>query len=415
MPIQIRKYRRRLFKIMGASFLAAMLGVGLFNLVVDPYGIFRIVDIERFNHVKPYPDHDLETIKAYALRRVRPTALILGNSRAEIGFDPEYPAWRAAGYSPVYNAAIPGADLGAGWRLLKTSAGEAKPKFVLLGVDFFDFPILPEPKPEESPSGAGDARGDLLWSMRGTLTMQTLLDSATTLRRQFQANPAQLTELGFNPLLEYRDIARVEGYWPLFRQRAEENAKNHGRKPRNLFLSGTGTSPHFDAVRSVVRWARDSDVELTMVIYPYHVQLLLLIRELGLWPLYEEWKKEMTQIVDTEASASNHRIELIDFGVVSAYSVEAIPPKGDKTSATRWYWEAGHFKKELGDLILAQCLGQKASSSPFFGVPLSRRNIADHLATQSSALAAYSAEHPKLDLEVRDLVREARSRRAGGH
>ena len=75
----IAQIRKRYLWTLLATFIAAIFAAGLINLIIDPYGTFHLVTIRGLNLIKPNPDHDIETIKAYALRHVSPDALILGN------------------------------------------------------------------------------------------------------------------------------------------------------------------------------------------------------------------------------------------------------------------------------------------------------------------------------------------------
>lgn len=408
MAPSIRRLRRRIFLATILTIVGALLATAVINLVIDPYGTFRLVDLPRFNRIKPYPDHDLETIKDHALRHVGPDAIILGNSRAEVGFDPLHPVWRAAGYESVYNAAVAGAGPTTAARLLDRALHSAKPpRFILLGVDFFDFPVAANSR-EIVPVSGNPRWADTLWRLRATLTMQALLDSATTLRRQFQHNPEQLTLRGHNPLLEYLDVTKAEGYWVLFRQRAEENAKNHARKPRNIFLAGTRTSPSFDDLRGLVHRARESKAELRLVVYPYHAQLLVLMDELGFWPLFEDWKRQLVRIAEEESPAGGAGVSVLDFSGFSEFSTEAVPARNDKQSSTRWYWEAGHFKKSLGDVMLEPILGRGSDDAVgTFGAALTSRNVEQHLARLRESKDNYRLANPEVVNEIRQMLGKA--------
>ncbi len=83
-----------------------------FNLVVDPYGLFQVVDVPGVNRVKSQASERGSLFKHVSLERMHPSGLILGNSRAEIGFDPESPAWPPWA-RPVFNLALPGAGISA--------------------------------------------------------------------------------------------------------------------------------------------------------------------------------------------------------------------------------------------------------------------------------------------------------------
>ena len=403
--------RIRYLAILSVTVATTIVFAGMFNLCVDPYGTFRLFEISRFNRIKLYPDHDIATIKLNALRNARPDALILGNSRAEVGFDPKHAAWGKRGFRSVYNAAVPGAGIGTAWNFLRQSEATHRPEFVLLGIEFFDFlggpdkPITPD---------KGNARGwrdDVLWGVRATLTMQALIDSLTTVRIQFQKNPAQLTERGFNPLLEYKDSVRVEGYYAFFRQRAEENARNHALKPANLFARGTSSSTDFEHLRAMVRWSLKNQVELRMVIFPYHAQLLVMIDELGLWPLFEEWKRQVTRVIDQERAIyqSGPQVKLVDFSGFSRFATEPVPKKGDLDTEVKWYWEAGHFKRELGDLVVTRCLELGvADKDDGFGFMVDARNIEAHLQRLRSDKELFITANLNLVQEVSELVSRAK-------
>jgi hypothetical protein len=404
--MSITHIRKRYLWQLAATFFGAIIATGLINLVIDPYGTFRLIDIRGLNHIKPYPDHDIETIKAHALRHLSPDALILGNSRAEVGFDPTHPAWQATGYRSVYNAAIAGTSPSTAWKQLEKVAQRQPPKFILLAIDFFDFPIDPDKKTATASKPSNTWLSDARWALSATLTMQAMIDSAATVRRQIQNNPQQLTMKGFNPLLEYKDIAKIEGYWSLFRQRLEDNAKNHSRKPANLYLRGTQSSPTLDDIRQIVSWSVANDTELKIVIYPYHAQLLLLIDEIGLWPTFEEWKRQILRITTEESLKSkNSNVTLIDFSGFSEFSQETIPSKQDKTVETKWYWEAGHFKKELGDHILSCCIFQNSDSATGkFGVSLNTENIETEINRIRLEKSVFILDFPMTKAEVADIV-----------
>src|SRR5665213_2197096 len=87
------------------------------NLVVDPYGFYRWVDIPGFNTIKPRAGQQLMRNKSHGIIFRKPNAIILGNSRTEIGFNPHAAEW-PAGMS-VFNAGIPGSGMQTATRLME--------------------------------------------------------------------------------------------------------------------------------------------------------------------------------------------------------------------------------------------------------------------------------------------------------
>lgn len=74
----------------------------------------------------------------------------------------------------------------------------------------------------------------------------------------------------------------------------------------------------------------------------------------------------------------------------------------------QWYWEAGHFKSELGSLILDRVLGQKAAPADF-GLHLNSANVAAQNLLVSHQATQYRATHPQ---ELAELKRFAKTLRA---
>src|SRR5438552_18308256 len=123
---------------------AAALLVAIFavTLVVDPYGLFRIVDVPGLNRIKSQAGERAVLFKRAGVERMRPAGLVLGNSRAEIGFDPESPAWPESA-RPVFNLALPGAGISAVTGDFAKALRGTTPKLVVVGLDFLDFRVDP--------------------------------------------------------------------------------------------------------------------------------------------------------------------------------------------------------------------------------------------------------------------------------
>ena len=96
----------------------------------------------------------------------------------------------------------------------------------------------------------------------------------------------------------------------------------------------------------------------------------------GLWPAYEDWKRELVRRVD--AARGTMDIELWDFTGFSPYTEERVPRPGDTRTELQWYWEAGHFKKSLGDQMLVNMFGGKESRG-HWGRRLTGANLEEHL------------------------------------
>ena len=90
-----------------------------------------------------------------------------------------------------------------------------------------------------------------------------------------------------------------------------------------------------------------------------------MFEQTGLLPVFEQWKHLLVSEVDAiNTRYPESHIVLWDFSGYGPMQCEVIPEKNDKKSFTRWYWEAGHFKQEYGDLILQRVLAGRLVIPP---------------------------------------------------
>ncbi|WP_374265445.1 hypothetical protein [Zoogloea sp.] len=390
----------RYLRWMLATLVACVCAVGAFNVFIDPLGAFGTQRIAGVNAVKPYLDHHRELARWQAARRLCPSAGIFGNSRAEIGFDPTHPAFAAQGLS-AFNHAIPGSAASMAVRQLDwlQTAGCA-PKVALLGVEFVDF--LGSTKPgglaPSGPAPAIDGRvlAETVFSITG------FRDAVKTLAIQRARHAATLTERGFNPLDNYVTEVENSGHYVLFRQRAEENRRIWNRKARAIAPADGSPSVDQQAVDAFLEKATAGGGKAVVVIYPYHAEIRLMQARLGLAELFADWKRLIV------ATAARHPgVQVWDFSGISPETLEAIPPRGDRRTQLKYYWEAGHFKKQLGDQVIARVLGDPAANRGF-GVELRPDNVEAVLAADRQRLEALLATPSPLRDEVDDVTRADR-------
>jgi hypothetical protein len=373
------------------------------SLLVDPYGLYRIVEVEGLNSFKSRASQHGRQFKIALLERHKPAAIVLGNSRAEVGFDPQHPGFARA--APAVNLALPGTGIDTAAELLRHASTVKPLKIAIVGLDFVDARISGKGGPlgQENRIDPMAAPLPARWWRRLADHVDTLAsigalhDSLTTLLDNRRQDTPGLTDLGFNPMRDYTAIARRDGYHQLFLQRDRENARNYARGPRNVFVNGTMTSPYLETVRALVETCRKSGIELHLVIYPYHAHILELFHAAALWPSFEQWKRALVDVLQEETAhrGAGTSVQLWDFSGYTAYATERVPPEPDRQTQMLWYWEAGHFKKELGDLMLHRILGRQggAAGHDAFGAILNDTTIEGHLARIREERDLYRRAH----------------------
>jgi hypothetical protein len=162
-----------------------------------------------------------------------------------------------------------------------------------------------------------------------------------------------------------------------------------------------GWSPDFEALRRLVRQSLYAGTVTVLFINPYHAEYLILLDAAGLWRQFETWKH------DLDALARIEGVPLWDFTGFDRYSTEsvgALPPRG---TSLDWFWEPAHYRRELGDLVLANiwrahCPPDHANA-PRYGVRLDRADLETHLAAQRVARDTYKAAHPDVVARIEEL------------
>lgn len=379
-------YRRYLSTLVLVLLSCACL-VCAFVYIVDPYNLYGVVRRENFNAVKPGLSRYQSQIKHAHTLRLQPRFIILGNSRAEIGFDP-----RAAAFGPLhgagYNMGIPGTGMATAIsQFAQLSQAGIKPGTVIVGLEFIDFlkPAIAQPGRTEAPSG--HAHG--FWRFDTLFSLASVKDALTTLRIQHDRQAITIAPDGFNPALEFGAHAVRDGYYKVFKHRAQKSAARFVKMSKTDFADGD-----FQAMHDFLVAMSATQADIKLVIYPYHAQMLTLFEGAGLWPLFDEWKR---QVVLEVAAVKKHypsaRISVTDFSGFGSYNCEMIPAEKQRDGSTRWYWEAGHFKKALGDIVMLRVMTQKENApvDGQFGTPLTVATLAanrDRIAAERSACAA---------------------------
>lgn len=379
--------------------IIAITTVALFNAFIDPLGVFGSPRIADVNAIKPYLDHHRELARYQGAIRLCPNTGIFGNSRAEIGFDPDSPALSGHGLS-AFNHAIPGTV--ASTTLLQVmwlQAANCLPKTILLGVEFFDFlggsagRTLPTLQTAPAPRLDSNFFAEAVFSITG------LRDSLTTLVLQRSRYPATSTHRGFNPLFNYIPEVERSGHYVLFRQRAEENLRNWTRKPLWLRPQQGGISDDEATFDAILTRAAQGGSATYVIIYPYHAQIRMMIERLGMGQLFADWKRLVVRIAEMNAERGG-KVEVWDFSGMAPETLEAIPAKGDRRTHLTYYWEAGHFKKELGDLVMDRLLGKQNN----FGIKLDSGNIDSWLDEDRRRVQTFLNTPSPIVSEVDDLL-----------
>lgn len=376
------------------ALFALLAGICALNVLVDPFGIYRIVLVPGFNDVKTGAGNHVRMAKAGAVRALRPRAIVLGNSRAEFGINPDHPGWRA---QPVYNLGISGANIYEILRYFEHANRIQHIEQALLMLDFNQFnaywenaPDFAEGRLSEGPDGSERpfyAAYDLVPS---ALSIDALSESFSTVWRSAMRKTTTYLANGqrdwHDDLLFRTAIERFGSYENLFSVEEDGLLSNRSRARRPPYVESfrNANTDVFETFRRLIREAIRSKVDLRLAIGPSHGRYFETYRLSGSWPLWEEWKRELVRAVEEEAEKAGVKpFPLWDFSGFDQYTTEPVPDAADKTAHMRWYFESSHYTTELGDMVQDRVFGVRVPSRAEpsdFGVLLTSANIDAHLA-----------------------------------
>jgi hypothetical protein len=389
--------------------ILGLLLVALFTIAVDPYAVFGTPRLEGVNALKPAIGTKVRMAKVHQVMKALPRAIVIGNSRPEMGLDPDHPCWPAAS-RPVYNVAVPGLSVYGQVRYGQHALASGEVGLILVGLDFIDFLVAPDraddprawPILEQEPMPlridafgrprAGFFRDRLKDRFLASLSLDALGDSIATLIRQDPASAITRTTLGFNPGEPiFGPIIRHEGARLLFEQKDRELARRLSARPWALVHAGTDWSASFEAISRLLGAAKAEGAGVMPFINPLHADFLLLIDQAGLWPLMEAWKRRVLAI-----AAGEGKTAVWDFSGLGEHALESVDEVAARGESLRWFWEPSHYRQALGDRMLSTML---AASCPeggrdAFGVKLTPAAIDAALAAQRLRRVPSAAGRP---------------------
>ncbi len=357
-----------------------------FNWMVDPFSIWHASCVESVNCRKTEAGDKIYVVKAYQWRDARPDIVVLGNSRPELGIDPESPYFNG---SAVYNLAIRGAGLVNQVDYMLNLLARHNPERVIISVDFLDFLQSRSANfswpPETSKDGilpftiGGETNpyylmNDVKTRLNSVLSLNSFLASVKTVLNQDKfVNYTRLD--GFNDALGFIPIVNYEGTKALFEQK--ENALIRRLAGKEFDLGGDGyRSKSFRALELLVDSLARRNIKLDIFISPYHQRYLDVVHRTGHFALFQEWKEALVDRLADVNYFSNG--SLLDFSGFNRFTREPVP--SESGMFMQWYWEPSHYRAALGEEVVRHILSKDKEFE------LSPENIEIRLAAERESL-----------------------------
>jgi hypothetical protein len=356
-------YLKTIFGVAGFVVLA----VASVNFMANPLGIYNPPLIKGFNDAYPAATVYSRVEKSEAVKRLKPDVIITGSSRADIGLDPRPEFFPGL---TVYNFGLSASSINEQRQALEFSEAVHPLKEAIITLDFFCFDGHKlENKQFDSvrmsPEAAAPVRA--FFDTYSTLvSLDMLIASIKNMRyiKHLDLNSYSQPN-GHRIISDVMNDVKLHGAAHMFEH--PPAAQETNTEGFSFAYSDTPGDTTFKHLQEMLDFTRQHNIKVILLISPVHFS-----DEKG--PQWQEqdikeWKQRVAEIVRANGQAHGEKpYPLWDFSYSNSLTREPVPPHGDTQSQMKWFWDPGHSKTALGDIIFAKVLGLKeADKYPDFG------------------------------------------------
>ena len=348
-------------KIFFGLSLIGVLFVGGVNYIVDPYGIYKTNIFLN----KPEQDKNIRLAKVVKVEELKPVSISLGTSRTEYGYDPNHEYFS----KPSYNLAVSGASLYENRLYLEHAIKQGNLKEVILVADWRMFN---DPKMRKLDDFENSFNVENIYKQ--LFSVDLFISSFKTIINQ-KSKSSYLENGQRDWYFNQENIDKQGGHLKVMNKDEESYYKKSDFKYNSNIYQDTKESS-FDDFRKILELCYQNNIKLDIVFGPSH------IRQWEAYDYYQDietwykWKKDVVLFVEKIADEQEKTpYRIMDFSVYHELTAETVPT--NPKEKMKYHWEASHYKKELGDIVLDRLL----DISPYkdFGVELNIQNIDNHI------------------------------------
>ena len=143
----------------------------------------------------------------------------------------------------------------------------------------------------------------------------------------------------------------------------------------NNIYKDTGMSS-FEDFRTILELCYRNKINLDIVFGPSHIRQWEAFKYYKNIETWYKWKKDVVLFVEKIAKEQEKNpYRIMDFSIYHELTAETVPT--NPKQKMKYHWEASHYKKELGDIVLDRLL----DISPYkdFGIEINSKNIDEHI------------------------------------
>ena len=348
-------------KIFFGLSLLGILFMGGVNYIVDPYGIYKTNIFLN----KPEQDKNIRLAKVVKVEELKPVSISLGTSRTEYGYDPNHEYFS----KPSYNLAVSAASLYENRLYLEHAIKQGNLKEVILVADWimFNTKFMTKSYDFEDSFNIENIYKQLFSVDLFRSSLNTIIKQKV---KSFYLENGQ-RDWYFNQ----ENIDKQGGHLKVMNKDEEKYYQKSDFKYNSNIYQDT-KKDSFEDFRKILELCYKNSIKLDIIFGPSH------IRQWEAFDYYQDietwykWKKDVVLFVEKIAKEQEKNpYRIMDFSIYHELTAETVPT--NPKEKMKYHWEASHYKKELGDIVLDRLL----DISPYkdFGVELNIQNIDNHI------------------------------------
>ena len=373
-------------KLFTFTFLTFCLLFPLLNWIADPFWYYRVVEIPGFNQIKPKFRYFEREFKPLILTKVKPQAIILGSSYAEIGLDPMHPALTRTGLK-TYNFGM----IAAHWDEVHCNfhfAIQNNPiSQILLGIDAG---TLENNDCSEKINSMGQPN-----HIKNLLSFEASIQSFKVLLRQKSSEATHTREGLF--FFSKRDSGTKERFSDIKRNSQCTPLEETPKPTENL------KRLDLEGFRHTIRTVLARNIALKIIINPMHAYAYENVLKCKSDTAYWDNVYQVAEALEQETSKSPNSIELWNFTGYNKFMAQTVSPGPE----VRYWQDPRHYNFELGNFFMDRMYRIKNSKDPEtsnLGSAVTTDNLYSHVENIHKERELFIQENPWFLLEYKSLT-----------
>ncbi|MBO5947884.1 hypothetical protein J6Q66_03505 [bacterium] len=351
-----KKYNQKFLKIL----LGSLCFLGLFNAIIDPFNVFDVIKLHKFNFYKPEIKRQERFTKYINLKlKKRVDTIFCGSSRTSWALPPDY--YEKISGKNVANMAVVGGEFNdTRESIYKSIKFHPEIKNILISIELERFAPIPK---ENNIAIEKESKYLTIHELSTILfSTDTTFASIATLARNMSSNDKKrYSHNGMKLPFVNKKIKNAFEYMI--------NDYNYVGQKLN------DTTINFEKLKNLINELNKQGIEVKLYIPPVHVSFLEIISYNNGWDGVDKFKKELAKVQP-----------FYDFMYVHPINTEKIAPD------MQYHFEASHSTYLVGEHVLDKIYNNTGE----FGVLVTLNNVDKHNKTNRQNLKSWQKQNPEI-------------------